>query len=71
MAPGSCGGTLSPARYDAIVLDAFVAGKIPGQFLTPNFHRLAKARLSAGGIVLINMVVLDDDDPCSQPWQRQ
>ena len=50
-------------RYDAIVVDAFVAGKIPGQFLTPNFHRQAKARLRRGGIVLVNMVVLGDDDP--------
>jgi spermidine synthase len=51
------------ARYDAIVLDAFVEGRIPGHFLTPNFHRLAKARLRRGGIVLINMVIRGDDDP--------
>ena len=51
------------ARYDAIVLDAFVEGRIPEHFLTPNFLRLAKARLRRGGIVLINMVIRGDDDP--------
>ncbi|HEX4118880.1 MAG TPA: fused MFS/spermidine synthase [Rhizomicrobium sp.] len=50
-------------RYDAIVLDAFVDGRIPRHFLTPNFFRLAKARLRRGGIVLINMVIRGDDDP--------
>jgi spermidine synthase len=50
-------------RYDAIVLDAFVDGRIPRHFLTPNFLRLAKARLRRGGIVLINMVIRGDDDP--------
>ncbi|HEY5083722.1 MAG TPA: fused MFS/spermidine synthase, partial [Rhizomicrobium sp.] len=51
------------ARYDAIVLDAFVEGRIPSHFLTPNFHRLAKARLRRGGVVLVNMVIRGDDDP--------
>jgi spermidine synthase len=50
-------------RYDAIVVDAFVEGRIPGHFLTPSFHRLAKARLRRGGTVLINMVIRGDDDP--------
>jgi spermidine synthase len=53
----------NPACYDAIVLDAFVEGRIPRHFLTPNFHRLVKARLRRGGIVLINMVIRGDDDP--------
>lgn len=52
-----------PGRYDAIVLDAFVEGRIPGHFLTPNFLRSAKARLRRGGIVLANMVIRGDDDP--------
>jgi spermidine synthase len=50
-------------RYDAIVVDAFVEGRIPSHFLTPSFHRLAKARLRRGGTVLINMVIRGDDDP--------
>lgn len=50
-------------RYDAIVLDAFVEGRIPAHFLTPNFLRSAKARLRRGGIVLVNMVIRGDDDP--------
>jgi spermidine synthase len=50
-------------RYDAIVLDAFIKGRIPGHFLTPTFHRLAKTRLRRGGIVLVNMVIRGDDDP--------
>jgi spermidine synthase len=50
-------------RYDAIVLDAFVESRIPGHFLTPNFHRLAKARLRRSGIVLVNMVIRGDEDP--------
>jgi spermidine synthase len=50
-------------RYDAIVLDAFIEGRIPAHFLTPNFLRLAKARLRRSGIVLVNMVIRGDDDP--------
>jgi len=51
------------ARYDAIVVDAFVEGRIPGHFLTPNFLGLAKARLRRSGIVLVNMVIRGDEDP--------
>ena len=49
-------------RCDAIVLDAFADGQIPRHFLTPGFFRLAKERLKRGGIVLVNMVVMDDGD---------
>jgi spermidine synthase len=53
----------NPARYDAIVLDAFADEKIPRQFLKPAFFQLAKARLKRGGIFVANIVVADDDDP--------
>ncbi|HKD47053.1 MAG TPA: fused MFS/spermidine synthase [Rhizomicrobium sp.] len=49
-------------RYDAIVLDAFAESQIPSHFLTAKFFRLAKDRLRRGGIVLVNMVVLSNDD---------
>lgn len=50
-------------RYDAIVLDAFADEVIPPHFLKPGFFRLVKSRLRPGGIFLVNIVVLDDDDP--------
>ena len=51
------------ARYDAIVLDAFSEEKIPRHFLKTAFFRLVKLRLKRGGIFLINITVLDDEDP--------
>lgn len=51
------------ARYDAIVLDAFSEEKIPRHFLKTAFFRLVKNRLKRGGIFLINITVLDDEDP--------
>jgi len=51
------------ARYDAIVLDAFNEEKIPRHFLKTKFFRLVKMRLRRGGIFLINVTVLDDEDP--------
>ena len=53
----------TPARYDAIVLDAFSEEKIPRHFLKAAFFRLVKLRLKQGGIFLINVTVLDDEDP--------
>lgn len=50
-------------RYDAIVLDAFTDELIPFHLLRPGFFRLVKARLRRGGLFLVNIVVLDDDDP--------
>lgn len=50
-------------RYDAIVLDAYVDTRIPRQFLTPSFFRLAKSRLRArGAIFLINILTASDED---------
>jgi spermidine synthase len=51
------------ACYDAIVLDAFSEEKIPRHFLKTAFFRLVKMRLKRGGIFLINITVLDDEDP--------
>jgi spermidine synthase len=50
-------------RYDAIILDAFSDEIIPPHLLTDGFFRLAKARLKRGGLFLVNIVVMDDDDP--------
>ncbi|MEO7054185.1 MAG: fused MFS/spermidine synthase [Rhizomicrobium sp.] len=51
------------ARYDAIILDAFADEIIPPHLLTDGFFRLIKARLNKGGLFLVNIVVIDDDDP--------
>jgi len=50
-------------RYDAIVLDAFADEVIPPHFLKKDFFRLVKSRLKRGGLFLVNIVVLNDDDP--------
>ena len=50
-------------HYDAIVLDAFSEEKIPRHFLKTAFFRLVKMRLKRGGVFLINITVLDDEDP--------
>ena len=50
------------ARYDAIVLDAFSEEKIPRHFLKTAFFRTVKKRLARGGLFLINITVLDDED---------
>ena len=50
-------------RYDAIVLDAFSEEEIPRHFRKTAFFRLVKKRLKRGGIFLINITVLDDEDP--------
>lgn len=53
----------SRARYDAIILDAFADTIIPPHLLTDRFFGLVKSRLNRGGLFLVNIVVLDDDDP--------
>lgn len=52
----------NPARYDAIVLDAYDGQRIPRQFLRKGFFDLAAARLRRGGIFLVNLMAADDDD---------
>ena len=49
-------------RYDAIILDAFADEIIPPHLLTGGFFRLIKARLNKGGLFLVNIVVMDDED---------
>lgn len=51
------------ARYDAVILDAFADTIIPPHLLTSGFFRLAKSRLNRGGLFLVNIIVMDDDDP--------
>jgi SAM-dependent methyltransferase len=50
------------AKYDAIVVDAFVGHTIPAPFLRPAFLACVKARLKRGGIFLLNTTVDDDGD---------
>jgi spermidine synthase len=53
----------SPARYDAIVLDAYSGSTMPKQFLGTAFFNLAKRRMKPrGAIFLMNLLVADDDD---------
>ncbi|MEI9995526.1 MAG: fused MFS/spermidine synthase [Rhizomicrobium sp.] len=53
----------TPARYDAIVLDAYSAGTIPAQFRRASFFRLAKSRMRPrGAIFLANLMAADDHD---------
>jgi spermidine synthase len=52
----------NPARYDAIVLDAYNGGAIPKPFLTRAFFALVRARLKRGGILLANFTAKDDAD---------
>ncbi|HYS45156.1 MAG TPA: fused MFS/spermidine synthase, partial [Rhizomicrobium sp.] len=50
-------------RHDAVVLDAFGAGGMPEEFMTPAFFRLARSRLKQrGSLFLMNVIVADDDD---------
>lgn len=52
------------ARYDAIVLDAYTQSGIPRQFRRKDFFAAARARLRRGrGMLLVNVIVADDDDP--------
>jgi spermidine synthase len=50
-------------RYDAAILDAFADAVIPPHLLTERFFRRVKSRLNRGGLFLVNIVVMDDDDP--------
>jgi len=49
-------------RFDAIVLDAFGEGGMPPVFMRPAFFKLAKSRLTPGGLFLMNVIVADDQD---------
>ena len=45
----------SPQRYDAIVVDAYRQPYIPFYLATREFFELARDRLAAGGVVLVNV----------------
>jgi spermidine synthase len=62
LADGAAWLRTHPERYDVIVLDAYAKEAIPRQLVTRAFFRLAKARLTRGGIFLTNLIVKDDDD---------
>jgi len=48
--------------YDLIVLDAFIGTKIPEHLRSPGFIAKARARLARGGLLLMNVVLMDDRD---------
>jgi spermidine synthase len=50
-------------KFDAIVLDAYRGAEMPSHLVTAAFFAKAKARLAPGGIVLLNLIAGDDDDP--------
>lgn len=50
------------AKYDAIVLDAYIGHAIPPQFLRAPFLKSVKGRLKRGGLFLLNSTVDDDED---------
>lgn len=50
-------------RFDAIVLDAYDAAEMPAHLSDPDFFKLVKRRLAAGGVFLVNAYVRNDDDP--------
>ncbi len=50
-------------RFDAIVLDAYMGEQIPAHLLSPDFFASVKARLRPRGLVLLNLIVADDEDP--------
>jgi spermidine synthase len=56
-------------RYDAIVLDAYAANRLPTEFATPAFLQTAHDRLAAPrGVFLANIHVRDDDDPAADRY---
>jgi spermidine synthase len=50
------------ARYDAIVLDAFAAGRIPSQFRSVEFFTRVRGGLTGRGALFANVHVTDDLD---------
>jgi spermidine synthase len=50
-------------RFDAIVLDAYMGQQIPDHLLSTAFFASVKARLRPRGLVLLNLIVGDDNDP--------
>ena len=53
----------NPARYDAIVMDAYLGRHVPAHLQTLAFLRLASVRLERRGMLLANVYVQHDGDP--------
>lgn len=51
------------ARFDAIVVDAFVGDKIPGHLRSRGFFETVRGRLTSNGMVLFNVHLRHDFDP--------
>ncbi len=49
--------------FDAIVLDAYDAGKMPAHLAHPDFFALVKKHLAKGGAFFVNAYVENDGDP--------
>jgi len=49
--------------FDAVVLDAYDAGKMPAHLADPAFFALVKKHLAKGGAFFVNAYVENDDDP--------
>ena len=49
-------------RYDLIVLDAYIGTRIPEHLRSPGFIAKTRERLTAGGLLLMNVVLRDNRD---------
>lgn len=58
----------SARRYDAIVVDAYASETLPGHLLSLEAFELMRQRLSAGGVVVVNLMELDR--PEASPARR-
>jgi spermidine synthase len=52
----------TPARYDAVVHDAYDAGAMPSHLADLEFFALIKQRLTRGGALFVNAFTRDDSD---------
>lgn len=55
----------SDARFDAVVVDAYMGDAIPQHLVSAAFFLVAGRRLAAGGVVLVNVHLADDRDPAA------
>jgi SAM-dependent methyltransferase len=53
----------TPALFDAIIIDAFIEGRIPQHLRSLGFFRLVRDRLAATGCVFINVFLRHRVDP--------
>jgi spermidine synthase len=57
-------------RFDAIVLDAYCEGRIPGQFCDVAFADIARRRLNPGGLFLANVFLPHDLDDTADRYAK-